>query len=236
MPQPLSKMPKLGTIQYGADVCAERPQHMLEVMRIIAAAAFADHWVGTILIGLNPETGVKLAHKFNSLDNETKKAACFDGIAITSLTDEMHKLLSVVLKVYRTAVKARNPFAHSRFGCSSTDNNVILLIDSRVELLELATYNKLTAQHPQGGVRIPDWFKELDQASEAFNRGVMCYRLKELYSIREAIEEATRCLIMFSQISRSRTPSHIKKEILFTLKQRLDCITNISNNNDDDQI
>src|SRR4051794_36621826 len=105
MPQPLSKMPQLKTRMYGVDACNERPEHMLETMRIIAAAAFADHWLGNILVGLSAEKGLRLAKNYNSLEGDTKKAATFEATAIAFLEEDMHELLHRIVKVYKSAVK-----------------------------------------------------------------------------------------------------------------------------------
>ena len=215
-------MPQLKTRNYAVDACQERPKHMLEVMRIIAAASFADHWLGNILIGLSPMKGVRLAKQFNALENDSKKAANFEGIAAALLEDDMHELLHRVVKLYKKTIKKRHPFAHQRYGWAKEDEDILLLIDPRHELLDRAVRGALQAQAPNGGVMPKEWWDELHAAGKKKEEGIMCYRLAELESIREEIEETTACLTQFWHLSGMKPPPPVRDVIQAELTQRLE--------------
>ena len=214
-------MPQLKTRVYGVDGCDERPKHMLESMRIIAAAAFAEQWFGNILVGLSAEKGVRLAKQFNSLEGEAKKAASLEATATSFLEPDMHDLLHLVVKVYRSAMRSRNPFAHHRYGWSPDDEDIIMLIDPRHELVERAFRAEMFAKNPGEGAMPREFFDALEKASKGVEETIMCYRLPELESIRKSIEEATTCLTQFWQLIATNLPPQIRGEISEQLTQRL---------------
>lgn len=223
MPQPLSRMGHLKTKSYGIDACNERPLHMLEAMKIISAAAFAEQWLGNILVGLAPESAMRMAKHLNSLESEAKKTASFEATATVLLGEDMHDLLRSIVKEYRSACKARHPFAHHRYGWAAEDRDILMLIDPRHELLDRALRGSLTPQLQDDGQMSPEQLSAYSESSRKLDETIMCYRLAELQEISARIKVATLNLTQFWQITSKtiKIPPNILSEVSAQLTQRL---------------
>ncbi len=163
MPQPLRTLKHIKSTAYGIDAWAERPGHMFAVMRIIAAASFADHWFGNILVGIAKDRKVDLADLYNGFESEAKKTTSFEATATALLETNMHETLRLIVKAYKTSMKLRHPFAYSRFGFTPDDIDFIMLINPRDELLSRARHEALDAKPPKTEEEKKAWFEEKEK-------------------------------------------------------------------------
>lgn len=221
MPQPLNKIPNIQSTVYDDTVFTSRPKHMEAAMKIIVASAHAEQWFGNILIGLNHDSGVRLAKQYNSFENDAKKKASFDTLATALLPAEMQDALKLVIKKHSTATKLRHPFAHHRYGFCKEVDDLILLIDPRSELINRAELQFLDSNKPKTEAEKTVWFDSRKRSQGAFDNTIMGYQLAELESIVSQIKDAAQCFTNFWHLTSKKPPKHIYDQIYADLTQAL---------------
>lgn len=214
MPQPLTHFsPKIARpIVYDDSVFLAIPEHILTVAQIINRAAQLEYWLGAILIGMTNETAVSTVTHHNSLENDAKKMASFNAIASAFLPADKRSLLDKVMKDYRTSMKLRNPFAHSRYAWLQNAPDYLVVIDIRKDLLERAQTIEISAKYNLDPVKDiysvdkslwPEIFALRKEKERQRRESSMCYSLDELKSISERLLTSERNLMDFWLITGS---------------------------------
>jgi len=183
MPQPLSRMPWLKRRTFGG-AFETRPKHMEAAFRIIVAGSTAEHRLKMILVGISKEP-IKTAKHINSLESEAKKQAVYDAISLMVLPDRDHELLKKLWRNMNNVLKLRHAFAHNRFGYSADDDDLLLVVDMRYELVL------------QAAQRVSFLGDEVGTAQKVLEDHIMGYKLKELQEIEGKIKKAEGLLTQF---------------------------------------
>lgn len=183
MPQPVTRIPQAKNRTFLMTVFEKRPEHMQWAFRIVATASMAEQWVGNVLVSLSPHHAIAIANFFNGLEADSRKSTAIDAIALMAMDSKLSELYKIAIKKLRSTLKLRNPFAHSRFGWSDDVDDLLLVVDSRNELLSRAM--SISANHTE------DWDLNLTSFN-TFSDNVMAYRLKELQDIVTALEGCIR--------------------------------------------
>jgi hypothetical protein len=162
--------------------CNVRPEHAKLALQIIVAGAASEIAFGKIVHALAPAQAHRMAKIMTGHESDAKKLAAFQAVAAVSLHDDSElALLNRIVAKQASALKLRNPFAHSSYGHTDDDPDLLLLVNTRDTIL----------WHGDG-------FRA-DERTRKMNELIFAYTLAEMQGIIETILSANNSLALFEE-------------------------------------
>jgi hypothetical protein len=105
------------------------------------------------------------------------------------------------------AVQERHQFAHCRYAWTQQEEDALLLIDPKQELLYRANELEIGMRIRPEGTSAVEAMNESDDNLRDFRNSIFAYSLQELKEILERIEQSGEALRCFHSIGFSPQPS-----------------------------
>lgn len=201
MPQPISSLRHIKMMFFPRACDNPRQAHLQVVLDVLSQADRAEERFGELVINMVPKNPMAVAEHLNSLNHSSKKSDTFETFLIALLPDTEANLMRDAFRFHRQALKLRHPFAHSNFGYSPHDDDILLLRSSKSELIKRAQDLSSIIEYQKQGNELK--FTEYREMRRKLSRAsTMGYRLNELRSIKESIQLSCRRMFLLTKVVR----------------------------------
>lgn len=188
--QPLLPVYKKLTYRFTPDSLLLRPDFATVIGQCVALWTQTEVQMGYLLSAImhsNTEAAVAV---FMSIRNSKAQRDAMTAAAEATLTGDNFDLFGAILNFYRSVETQRNDLAHGIFGHCDENSEVIVWIDPKHQTQLVV---KLLA-----ALKRAEKVEDVDLSDDAMNRATYVYRLKDIKSVLEDIQDVYNAVFKFA--------------------------------------